>query len=98
MGIEKRQYERLVIPGDVYINHRENEIHCTIENISNYGAYLKVENVSHLNGMEIGDSVSFRISTPDIAERELSGRILRHTVEKGSQYLAVYFFQQYTFD
>lgn len=98
MGIERRQYERIVIPGDVFINHRDNVIHCSIENISNYGAYLKVENQLRDHGIEIGDNVTFRISTRDIAERVLSGQILRRIMEGENEFLAVYFLQAYTFD
>lgn len=46
MGIEHRQYERLVIPGDVRVNHESYLLNCRIENISNYGAYLRVEEPS----------------------------------------------------
>ncbi len=98
MCIEKRQYERFVIPGDVIINHRVNSIFCKIENISNYGAYLKVENPAHPSFIEIGDNVSFKINTPDADARELSGQILRCIFEGDKLYLAVYFMQPYYFD
>lgn len=98
MNSEKRKDERIVIPGEVEINHRNKTIQCRIENISNYGAYLKVENSSDSNGINIGDSVSFRISTPEIAVQELSGKILRSTIEDCILYIAVYFFSPYNFD
>jgi len=98
MGIEKRRYERIVIPGDVFISHRDKVIHCSIENISNYGAYLKVGDRNSHHGIEIGDNVSFRISTPNITERELSGQILRLSMVDENVFLAVYFIQPYTFD
>jgi hypothetical protein len=98
MGIEKRRYERIVIPGDVLINYQNNIIHCQIENISNYGAYLKVDGPSGSYKIDIGDNVTFSISTPEIAARELTGQILRSITEGVSLYLAVYFFQPYNFD
>ncbi len=98
MGIEQRQYERIIIPGDVIINHRNNTICCQIENISNYGAYLKVGSPMQSSDIEIGDNVTFSITTPDIATRELSGQILRQSMEDDKIYLAVYFIQPYTFD
>jgi len=98
MGIEQRRFERLIIPGDVLINHRNNTILCQIENISNYGAYLKVGNPLHVNGIEIGDNVTFSITTPNIATRELSGQILRQSMEEEAVFIAVYFIQPYTFD
>jgi hypothetical protein len=98
MEDEKRRYERIVIPGEVLINHRDFIIQCWIENISNYGAYLKVGSPINLQGIEIGDNVKFSITTPNIATRELSGRILRRSVEGENVYLAVYFIEPYTFD
>ena len=98
MGIEKRQDERIVVSGDVLLNHLNNTIHCQIENISNYGAYLKVESLTHPPKIEIGDQVTFTISTPDIATQELSGQILRRSIESENIYLAVYFFSPYAFD
>lgn len=95
MDIEQRVYERLVIPGDVLINHRENTICCKIENISNYGAYLKVDDPAAIYGIEIGDSVTFSITTPDIPTKELSGQILRRSSEGKDVFLAVYFIQPY---
>ncbi|HNX23062.1 MAG TPA: PilZ domain-containing protein [Spirochaetota bacterium] len=97
MGDEKRRYERIVIPGEVLINHRDFIIQCWIENISNYGAYLKVGSPINLQGIEIGDNVTFSITTPNIATRELSGRILRRSMEGENVYLAVYFIEPYTF-
>lgn len=98
MGIEKRRSERIVIPGSVLINHRKNSINCRIENISNYGAYLKAENPVSTRDIEIGDNVTFSISTPKIATTELSGQILRRSSEGGDVYLAVYFMKPYIFD
>jgi len=95
MNAEQRSYERLIIPGDVLINHRENIICCQIENISNYGAYLKVEDTVGIYNINIGDSVTFSITTPDIPTRELSGQILRRCSDGGNIYLAVYFMQPY---
>ncbi len=98
MGIEKRQYERLVIPGEVTINHQDFIIRCWIENISNYGAYLKVGDPKNPQGIQIGDNVSFTVSSPDIATQELSGQVLRRSMEGDNVYLAVYFIQPYTFN
>ncbi len=98
MGSEQRRYERIIIPGDVLINHRENTILCQIENISNYGAYLRVGNPLHIDGIQIGDNVTFTITTPNIATREISGQILRQTMEEETIFIAVYFIQPYTFD
>lgn len=98
MNSEKRKNDRIIIPGEVQINHRSNILQCRIENISNYGAYLKVEDSSDSDGIKIGDSVSFRISTPEITVRELSGKILRSTIEDCKLYLAVYFFSPYNFE
>lgn len=97
MSIEQRQYERITIPGDVIINHRISTIFCKIENISNYGAYLKVENPANPSFVEIGDNVSFRITAPEVEPKELSGQILRKTVENQCLFLAVYFMQPYYF-
>jgi len=98
MGIEQRQYERIVIAGDVLINHQNSTIECQIENISNYGAYLKVGNNCDPYCIEIGDNVTFNITTPKKPAKELSGQILRLTMEEETTYLAVYFFHPYDFD
>jgi len=98
MGEEKRRYERIVIPGDVLINHRDSIIKCWIENISNYGAYLKVGGPIDPPNIEIGDNVSFNVSAQDIPPRDVSGQILRRSIDDGNIYIAVYFIQPYTFD
>jgi len=98
MRDEKRRYERIVIPGDVLINHRDSIIRCWIENISNYGAYLKVVGPIDPPNIEIGDNVTFKISARNIPPRDLSGQILRRSMDGGDVYLAVYFIQPYTFD
>lgn len=98
MGIEKRQYERIVIPGEVFIKHQDFIIQCWIENISNYGAYLKVGYPVNPQGIEIGDNVTFNISAENIARQELSGQILRRNLEGDNVYFAVYFLQPYSFD
>jgi len=97
MGIERRRDERIVISGNVLINLRDTAINCSIENISNYGAYLKVENPDRCNNIEIGEKVTFNISTPDFSAMKLSGQILRRSMENQIMYLAIYFFQPYTF-
>ena len=98
MGEEKRRYERLVIPGDVMISHHESIIKCWIENISNYGAYLKVGSPIDPPHVEIGDNVTFKVSASSIPEQEVSGQILRRCLEGEHAYLAVYFIQPYAFD
>jgi len=95
MTVEHREYERLVIPGDVYIIHRDNSIRCRIENISNYGAYLKVRNSVDISGIEIGDNITFSIMTPDVEQSDMSGQILRRSSDGRDIYLAVYFMQPY---
>ncbi len=95
MDVENRRYERLVIPGNVMINHRKSTISCQIENISNYGAYIKVDVPESINGIEIGDTVTFSITTPNIPTKELTGQILRRSMEGDDIYLAVYFMQPY---
>ena len=98
MGIEQRKEERIVVSGDVMLNLRDIVISCQVENISHYGAYLKVVGPSQNHGIVIGDNVTFNISIPDYSPQELTGRILRLMNEEKNLYLAVYFLQPYTFD
>ncbi len=96
MVTDKRRDERIVIPGDVMIDIGSEFIQCSIENISHYGAYLKVGNGDSNHRFDIGKSVRFSIKAQQISESELTGQILRQINEGGETYIAVYFMKPVT--
>ncbi len=94
---EKRREERFEIFGNALLNMRNEAVNCQIENLSSYGAYLKVSNPHLPPLLEIGGEVSFDISVPNLAIQKLFGQILRLSLEDGNWYLAVYFAEPYFF-
>jgi hypothetical protein len=98
MGAERREHERFVFPGSVELNHNNYNLQCSVENISNYGAFLKIENQKNTHPIEIGDIVSFKAILSDKQPFELSGHILRAGIEMGHCYIAVYFIKPYEFN
>jgi len=97
MQTERRQYERFVVPGTVLLNHENQIIHCQLENISSYGAYLSVGEKLHSHYIEVGDYVTCNISIPDRETQALSGNIIRIALNGINNYLAVYLLQPYSF-
>lgn len=98
MFTEKRSEERLVIPGDVMVDAGDILIQCSIENISYYGAYLKVNNGHSNYRFDLGKNVKFSVKAKQISESVLTGQILRQIVEGENTYIAVYFMKPVTFN
>jgi hypothetical protein len=97
MRTERRQYERFPVPGTVLLNHENHVMNCQLENISRYGAYLRIGKESHSHYLEVGDYAAFSILIPDRETQELTGNILRIALNGVNNYLAVCFFQPYSF-
>ncbi len=95
--MERRKYSRHDVQQDAFIKIRDKSISCNVQNLSNAGAYIRVDNqfADEVLRNDIGTDVDvvFKSGTQSI-----QGKVLRYMCEKDNLFIAVYFLQNYYFE